>query len=260
LFSAPWFFAAQAPSNQAAQAQVNEMANLLVGSIKGKKIAIVGTAPGAANDTAIQYMTDDITNAGGTVVDTERTVFGITSFASGAANIMSKSPDGVITSSGGPDTVVTVKGLLDAGFKGPIMGGSGSSDDTTIQGTGSAQYYGQREQVQPSADNLMGKTAKKYGIDFTGSYWPKGWINAYTVKLALDKCKYPCAPAAFEKATESLGTFVVPGQPNYGPLILNAQRHNSNTAVQYFTWDPAKSAVVESGSPVALTKGITIGK
>jgi hypothetical protein len=140
------------------------------------------------------------------------------------------------------------------------MGSSGASDDTTIQGVGSAQYNAQREQVQPSADNLMGKTAKKYGIDFTGSYWPKGWINAYTVKAAFDRCKYPCAPAAFEKATESLGTFTVAGSPNYGPLILNPQRHWSNTAVQYFTWDPAKSAVVTSGDIVPLQKGGTASK
>jgi ABC-type branched-subunit amino acid transport system substrate-binding protein len=255
-----WFYAAQAPSDQAAYAEITKMTEFLGGSLKGKKLAITGTAPGAANDTAIANMQTLFENGGGTVVDVERTAFGLTSFASGAGNIMSKAPDGVIISAGGPDTVVTAKALLDAGFKGPIMGGSGASDDTTIQAVGSTQYSALREQNQATATNTMGKTAKKYGFDFTGSYWPKGWVNAYTVKLILDKCKYPCPPASFQKAAESLGSFTVPGDAAIGPLLLNATRHYSNTAVQFYTWDPSKSIPVAAGDPTPLTPGTVTKK
>ena len=85
--------------------------------------------------------------------------------------------------------------------------------------------------------------AAKYKFSSDGSSYPQGYALGHFLVNALTKCKDPCAPADFEAAADSLGSFDLPNGVALGSLRVSSSRHYLLTKVGWFTYDSAKQTV-----------------
>jgi ABC-type branched-subunit amino acid transport system substrate-binding protein len=248
----PWLYGAGQTSQQGAFTYVRMVQQLVGGSLAGKKVAIevIGVSAGLATADNCKTM---IQNLGGTVTTTQIFPFGGTSFDSGATNIVATNPDAVITLDTAADTVIIAKALATAGYKGPMTVGPSASDPVTMQTVNSAQLLGVQTVQEIKHGGLVWNLAHKFKhTDLIDSdYFASGWAAAMTAKLALDRCAYPCAAAAFEEAIQSIGPFNIPGVTLAGgKWYVNKKIHSFSRYGQIIRWNPATQKFENVGKPV----------
>ena len=247
----PWNFTEQPTPGQFAILVTND-AKAALGSLTGKKVAFITAASPAGQAIAAGVKTA-VAAAGGTVSDTEFQPVGAAAFSSGASNILSSGADVVVIGDTQDSTIVESKALLSAGFKGPIRSVSQGSP-LVLQTINSPQFQGALQSAPANPGTGMNAAAQKAGTarSTSATNFTNAWINAYMLVKSLEKCDYPCPPAALQKAAESLGTFTIPGDATFGSLFLSPTSHNAITVAQNFAWDPAKNAAVKVGDPIPL--------
>jgi branched-chain amino acid transport system substrate-binding protein len=246
----PWLYAIRINSAQTAAVFVRA-AGTALGSLQGKKVAIIAIAVPAGIATA-NAMTPVIQQAGGSVATIQTFPIGATSFDSGAANIISSGADAVVMVDSTADTIIEAKALLTAGFKGPIIGSSTSSDPLTMAAINSNQYMAWRTEGDVVPGSGMDKAAHKFNHadGLSSEYWVISWAAAYTTVAALKRCKYPCAPADFAAAIQSIGPYTIPGSAFiYGKWKVNKKIHNFPQFAGLVRWDTVTQKAVPVGKP-----------
>jgi branched-chain amino acid transport system substrate-binding protein len=248
----PWFFTTTSDSSQQAALAVDGLKSLLGGSLKGKKIAFEGLSA-ASVDTTLAAVQAAITKAGAKLVDTERATGSITSFASGAANIVAAKPNGVITVDSTPNTVIVAKALDVAGYNGPVLASVGANDDATLQAVNWANFYVPRTYNSVQDSKVMTAAAIKARVtgDTNSAYFAQGYTMGLVLVAGLKKCGYPCSAAKLPKAIEKIGTLPI-GDVGFGPLQFNAKDHNGVTAGQFFAWDGSTQKAVPKGGVIKI--------
>lgn len=247
-----WLYAPVQTASQAATSQASAAEQILGGSFKGKRIAIV-YVQNPAGPAAVAQLTKIIEAGGGVVTGAQYQPPGAPSFASGAANIVSQKPDTVIDVEAAAGTIITAKALLTAGFTGPIQVGSAATDDKTLTTINSAQVFGLRTYNYPVPGSPLFEAGTKYGhtSDLTGQTFSQGWIQATALVKGLQKCGFPCTTKDLQNALNSLGSFSVP-DVTFTDLPLNSTVHNFLGPNRLFKYDPATKKVAQFGDLVEL--------
>jgi ABC-type branched-subunit amino acid transport system substrate-binding protein len=249
----PWLYATNQTNQQSVVAAVKGAAAALGGSLKGKRVAIVGIDLPVVK-TSIPAYTAVIDAAGGTLSTVQYQPIGAPSFTSGAANVLASKADVAIITDIDASTIIEAKALITAGFKGPMVAVGPASDPITFATVDSAQYRAERNFVVPVPGSLTYNTAVKFhhSQDVETSDFSFTWPLAYMLVDALKKCGYPCAPASLEAAANALGSFTVPGNVLFANLDLTAADHNPQAGQQFYDWDASTKEAVPVG-PVILS-------
>lgn len=250
----PWFYGLTSSDGQLYQYYIQEAKQLSGGSLAGKRIAVEGLSSSGV-DLLFNQIQTLLKAAGATIVNTERAPLPLLSYASQAQNTVAAKPDIVITIDAGVNTVVIVKALRTAGFTGPVLGAEGASDNTTFSTLKDPTYYADRIANTPAAGDTMATAAQKYGFATAGSYFGIGWSDAYIISATLARCGSPCSTSSFESSIQALGSYTVPGDALFGPVVFNADRHYGRTQDQFFSWNSAQSQATPAGQPVDVTNG-----
>ena len=250
----PWFFSDGTTQTQYSEMFLGQLKNLFGGSLAGKKIVNEYIASPSAQ--AVGTAAANLAKANGAqIVQTISFPIGATSFASQAQNIVSSGAQAVLLADSSPDAVIIMNALKTAGYTGYVLGSQGADDTATITKIANPQYSAVRVATVPEPGDSLSQIASSFGLSTTGAYFTQGWLVAYMAINALMKCTATCSTSDFEGAANSLGSFTVPQNVAFGPLMLGPDRHYALTAVQWYTWSPSQSAVVTSGSPVDITNG-----
>jgi branched-chain amino acid transport system substrate-binding protein len=251
-----YYYSATLSSADAGNAYVNAIKAEL-GSLEGKKIAIITS--NAASAAAYGDKVKELVEAGGGKV----TIFiknepTVPSFTSQAGQVMQDPPDAIMQTDSPTNTAVEVAALVDAGFTGPIFGGTAANDDATLQKTADegGDYRGPRELKTPVEGDAVTAAAEKYGTTEqakAGIYFSKGWALAYALKSGLEKCGAGCDTSKLPASMASVDSLEIPGDLTFGAAGFSDQSHVLLQQVQFFTWDTASKAAVASGDPIATT-------
>lgn len=250
----PWFFSDGTTQTQYAEMFLGQLKNLFGGSVAGKKIA--NEYIDAPSGVAVATAAANLAKANGAqIVQSISLPIGATTFASQAQNIVSSGAQAVLVSDTSPDAVIITNALKTAGYKGFVLASQGANDSATMAKIASPQYSAARVALEPVPGDSLSQIASSFGLSSTGAYFSQGWLIAYMAINALMKCTATCSPSDFESAANSLGSFNVPENVAFGPLMLDSNRHYALTAVQWYTWSTSGADVVKSGSPVDVTNG-----
>jgi branched-chain amino acid transport system substrate-binding protein len=250
----PWLYLTNPTAAQQGQYFTNGAAAALGGSLKGKKIAIAYAATPGGQASA-EGSKGVVAKQGGTVVKMVAQTLGAPSFASGAADIVSSGADAVMIPTTSADTVVIANGLLDAGYKGYMIGGITASDTATFAAIGSPNYVAPRVNAAADPGSTMLTTAKKFNLTAgaVNQGFGQAWAMAYLLVAGLQKCAFPCAPAALQTALDSLGEITIPGGAiPFGKVVVSATSHNVLTAAQLYHHDADSKTAKTIASPFPL--------
>jgi branched-chain amino acid transport system substrate-binding protein len=250
-----YYYSATLSSVDAGNAYVNAMKADL-GDLSGKKVALItsNAASAMAYGVEVQKLVEA---AGGTITTFIKNDPTVSSFTSQAGQIMQDSPDAIMQTDSPTNTAVEVKALVDAGYTGPIYGGTAANDDATLQKTAEegGDYRGPRELNTPVEGDALMTAAEKYGTadqaKSAGIYFSKGWALAYALKAGLEKCGSGCTTAKLPAAMKQVTSFDIPGDITFGGAGFSDQSHVLEQQVQFFTWDKASGKAVASGDPIA---------
>lgn len=249
----PWFFTTSAAQAQLVTMYVNETKNLL-GGLTGKRIGLEAVNTAGADNT-VNGLRTAFAAAGAQVVSIERTnLTGVSSFASQAANMAAAKPDLIIAQDTNAVTALVVKALATAGYNSPILITQGAADDGTLSAIGANWVYGPRSYYGPLTDDIMSKTAKRYGLEdkVIGGIFPVAWAAAVATVEALKKCGYPCPPDKFITSMESLTTYDAGPRVAFGPLGFSKEKHYAPKVAQFYTWSSTAGRSAPDGPPVAM--------
>jgi branched-chain amino acid transport system substrate-binding protein len=241
----PWLYGASLTLSQLATSLANSAIAVLNGSVKGKKAALVGIESPATQGT-FASITSIIKKDGGTVTSSQFVAPGSTSFASGAANVVSQKPNIVIIQDSAAGTILEAKAIAQAGFTGPIVVNYGGSDDGTLTTLGNPNVLGVRPYVYATPGSQLYGYAKKFGQaqNVTNEGFVRGWLMAEMLIAGLGKCSGTCNTAALESALNGLGSFTVPGNfLQFGDLYLSASVHHPLTAIALYRYSPSTKTV-----------------
>jgi ABC-type branched-subunit amino acid transport system substrate-binding protein len=248
----PWLYSV-APTSQQSAVLLASGGKAAVGSLTGKKVAIVVLASPAGVGEA-NAMKALVQQDGGTVADVEQDPAGAPSFASGAAKIVASHADLTMVFDSSADVIVVAKALITANFKGPIVTYFAAADSSTFKTMNTSQFYAVRLVKEADPGTQMYNTAKQYKLTggTTNQYFGVGWSLAYLVVAGLQKCGYPCSASSLITALDSLGSFNVPGDVQFAGYSVSSSLHNVLTAATLYRWDPSSSQAVSSGSPIPV--------
>ncbi|WAX58391.1 ABC transporter substrate-binding protein [Jatrophihabitans cynanchi] len=201
---ASWFFSIAQPSGSTAKQVVGGLQQVL-GSMSGKRIELVGLQNPAV-DEGLAAMKKLIEANGGQVIGTEHDTAGMTSFASQAANIAAKKPDGVIIYSSVDNTIIDAQALVTAGVKTPIVTSDAAADTTVFKKVNASNFYATRVYREPAPGDMFTKAAQKYGVGQYAptAYFGRGWTIGQVLIKAFTACGVPCKD--LPGAIEGLGT------------------------------------------------------
>jgi ABC-type branched-subunit amino acid transport system substrate-binding protein len=250
----PWLYSDAPSGNQGGYELYSAAKTVLGGSLQGKKVAeILVNTPGAIAFGAAA--TAHITADGGIIADVEKPSLYTTSFASGAANIVTSGAQVVVIADIASDGLVEAQALRAAGYTGPIAANYGPAVD--ISTLKDPLFSGQYLFPPPTPQMGMYKTAQKYGLlaGIAATPFAQGWVLTYMLRDALLKCGYPCNTAKLEKNLNGLGHFAIPGNTSFGQYNVSLVEHNILQFTQLYTWDTATSSVVKYLKPFTLGPG-----
>ncbi|HSY16093.1 MAG TPA: ABC transporter substrate-binding protein [Jatrophihabitantaceae bacterium] len=242
----PWLFRFIATVGQITSDFVGASRTIL-GTTAGKKVAFVGPSVPSI-DLTIKQLEPKLRAAGATLSTTVRTTLTLTSFTSQAADIASAKPDIVILQDQASSDVLEARGLIAAGYTGPILAGQ-SAGKSQLVGLAATNVYGIADfnmdlspSVQAAAEASGQQTAA------TSAYFGVGWAMSYALSMAGQNCALPCGPVALGKAVEALGTWTPPGDVAAGPMSFSAAKHYALTRSAVVKYDPSTQKIVRVGT------------
>jgi ABC-type branched-subunit amino acid transport system substrate-binding protein len=252
-----YYYSATLSSVDAGNAYVNAMKADL-GDLGGKKIALItsNAASATAYGVEVQKLVE---GEGGTVTTFIKNDPTVSSFTSQAGQIMKDRPDAIMQTDSPTNTAVEVKALVDAGYTGPIYGGTAANDDATLKKTAEegGDYRGPRELNTPAEGDAVMTAAEKYGTadqaKSAGIYFSKGWALAYALKAGLEKCGSGCTAAKLPAAMKQVSSLEIPGNITFGAAGFSDKSHVLLQEVQFYKWDTSAGKAVEAGDPIATS-------
>lgn len=254
----PYYYSSTLSSADAGNAYVNAI-KAEIGDLAGKKVAIITS--NAASAAAYGDQVQELVEAeGGTITMFIKNEPTVPSFTSQAGQIMQDPPDAIMQTDSPTNTAVEVAALVDAGYTGPIFGGTAANDDATLQKAAEegGDYRGPRELKTPTEGDEVTAAAEKYGTSEeakAGIYFSKGWALAYALAAGLEECGADCDSSTLPAAMAKVSALEIPGDLTFGPAGFSEQSHVLLQQVQFFTWDTASGEAVASGDPIATTVG-----
>lgn len=256
ITNAPWWYSV-GPTSSAQATSALAVAKALLGTLKGKRIAIA-----ALNDSSGEGFTKQVTSAaeaaGATVVAVSQDPFTITSFTSQATTIASHHPDVVFTFNTTSVATIEQKALYDAGLTTqPLIGALQTYNATTLAANKLPNSYAVLTSVpQPSSSSISVKTAQGAGYgntDFTNTFFAQAWAAAFVLADVLGKCGDSCTAAEFDMIANS-ASFNIPGDLLLAPPKFTPGNHYGLAAVQGFRWDAKSSSVASATSVLPLAE------
>jgi len=247
----PWLYSTNVTPSQNADAAAAMAAGVLDGSLEGKRVAFVGTDTPSVS-AAVPIVEENVEDEGGSVSSVEFRPPDALDFTSGAANVVDSNPDAVVIFD--INAPLVAQALISSGFEGPIVSNYGAATDIDFETVDSPQYFGQRFVRQAAPGTEMLEAAERFGFAdaaTASTHFGNSWAAAQLLVEALRDCGFPCDDhAALLEATDSIGTFEVPGDVTFGALNVSADVHNTLTDFQLFQWDPSSNSPVEFGEPI----------
>jgi branched-chain amino acid transport system substrate-binding protein len=248
---AAWYYLLTPDANQTATEVVNGAKAVLGGSLAGKKIALDEYGTPAVADYVTSLKSQLAAENATVVVDiTDPAGSLLTSWSSQAAQVANANPDVLVMFPNPSNMPVTMSALATAGVTVPIVASEGGSDEATVAKVASPQLNVVRSSTPTDLLRQSADTAG-FGSTANGVYSGKGWIGAYIMQGALQKCTYPCSPKDIETNLES-GDLTVPGNVALGPIRFTNTQHVGVSMASLFRWDESKQAGVPYGSPFAV--------
>lgn len=248
-FEQDWFFSAYAEPEASATILVDAAKQFLEGSLKGKRVAVVGSnTPAVVQQVPIVEKV--VEKYGGLAVATELTDSGIASFATQAQKIASAKPDAVLTLQAG-DQVTVTKDLVTAGITGPIIGSVGGSSSAQLEAINAPNYIALRDVISVEPGTELYDTAEQHeSVDkATSTYYVYGYAFGQALGQGLEKCGSDCSPAGLARAIHDLGDITA---PNYvGPINFDGNASGLTTEVPY-VWNPDKGSAEPAGDEIPL--------
>jgi ABC-type branched-subunit amino acid transport system substrate-binding protein len=192
--------------------------------------------------------------AAGATLSVQRFTADTTSFTALASLIAAGHPDAVFFAGDSVDAVAGVKAIVASGLSNvPVISFSPSSTAADFTAINDPDYYALRTTVQPASGTAILKAAQSlgYGSQASTNDFGLGWTEMAIVAQGLKLCGASCSTSAqLLAAINKIGTFNVPDDAIFGPVVVSATRHAVLSAAQFYKL--AGSAVVTDGAPVSL--------
>jgi ABC-type branched-subunit amino acid transport system substrate-binding protein len=256
ITNASWWYSV-GPTSSAQASSALEVATALLGTLKGKKIAIA-----ALNDAAgggfVSQVQAAAQAAGATVVAVSQDPSTITSFTSQATTIESHHPDVVFTFNTTTVATMEQKALYDAGLTTqPLIGALQTYNATTLAANKLPNSYAVLASVaQPSSSSLSVTTARAAGFgntDFTNAFFAQAWAAAFVLANILGTCGASCPIASFDKIANS-ARYSVPGNLLLAVPKFTSANHYGLAAVQAFRWNAGSNSVTSASKVLPLVE------
>jgi ABC-type branched-subunit amino acid transport system substrate-binding protein len=254
IVNAPWWYSV-GPTSSAQATSALAVATVLLGSLRGKKIAVA-----ALDDASGQEFASEVQKgaqaAGATVVATSQDPATITSFTSQATTIASHHPDVMFTFNTTTVATIEQKALSDAGLTTqPIIGALQTYNATTLtQNKLPNSYAVLASAPNPDASSLAVTTAKSAGfgnVDFTNAFFAQAWAEAFILADTLGKCGSQCSVSSFQKIAES-AAYKIPGNLLLAVPEFTTANHYGLSAVQAYRWSAGSQSVTSAGKLLPL--------
>jgi branched-chain amino acid transport system substrate-binding protein len=249
--NAAWWYSV-GPTSAAQASSALEVAAALLGTLKGKKIAIatLNSAVGQGFASGVQTAAQA---AGATVVAVTQDPTTINSFTSQATTIASHHPDVVFTFNTTTVATIEQKALYDAGLTTqPLIGALSTYNATTLAQNKLPNSYAVLDNApDPSTSSLSVTAAKSAGFgsaDFSNTYFAQGWASAFVLADALGKCGADCPMSSFDTIANST-SYNIPGNLLLVAPKFTAASHYGVAAIQAYRWN-AKSESVTAATKV----------
>jgi ABC-type branched-subunit amino acid transport system substrate-binding protein len=248
-----WLYGPIPTNTQLARTAVNA-ADSLLGGLAGKKIAFIGIAA-AAVEQVFSAAAPMLKAKGASVATTQLQPVGAVSFTSGAANVVASGADAVFDFDTTTGTVIEMKALLSAGYKGPVIAPNTASDDTTFASIASPNFYAMRTAEPAVAGTKMYEAAQTYGhaSQTSSAVFALSWIIGQVLVSRLEACGENCNSAQqLNDALNKLRTVDLPDNVLFGPVNITPSYHNLLTKIQLYHWTPTAKSAVAWGGPIDL--------
>jgi ABC-type branched-subunit amino acid transport system substrate-binding protein len=251
----PWYYDASTGIATHATAVTDEAAHLMGGSLKGKKVDIIGLQA-VSVEQSIALVKQEIQSQGGTVGLIQQTPVTQVDYASETAAIAASHPNVVEQYLVGPAVVTFSKELVTAGFHGPDVSWSTGSASSVIKAIASPEFYSDRVGPEPAANNALGQAAAAAGVskNATESDAATGYTEVGLVAKALAACGSPqaCTPTKLETAIDNLPPTHINGG-DFGDFKYSSTDRFGERTYQFFTYDQTSGDVVQSGAGITVS-------
>jgi branched-chain amino acid transport system substrate-binding protein len=249
----PYHFSLNATGSQLGVAMLTEAARS--SSATPLTIGIIGLdSPAVAGE--ITAMKADAKARNVKIVDTEVTTTTLTSFASQAQRLVAAQPDVILDIDTVTSTILEVRALTTAGYKGEILGANAASSVTDLQEIDLSNYAAYRQTQLAAPGSALYKIAQSVGagnLAVDSNYFSAGFATLYAMAFVLKACGVPCSNAAFQKTAQTMGNIPIPDGATFGPVRFSSQSHYGDTSLQFFKWDSASKTAVPDGGAISLS-------
>lgn len=244
--SIPFIFSTSVTGPDHAAVLAKAALQLAGGNLKGKRIAITGSANSVTVDELVTALKSDLEALGATVPGSLvfRDPALITDWTSQASNTVSGNADMlIIAAANDPSAAVVIDASRIAGFKGQILTGVFNGGDALFRTVANPNYYSLRDVNYPSEGTALleaVRNARGTKQDANASaYFSREFAAMYVIASALRACDLPCGTDDFVKAVRGLGPVDVPFKPLPAPVDFS-KRNSRPLAATLWNFDLTK--------------------
>jgi branched-chain amino acid transport system substrate-binding protein len=249
----PYHFSLNATSAQLGAAMLTEAARS--SSATPLTVGIIALDSPAV-DGEINAIKADAREKNVKVADTEVTTTTLTSFASQAERLVASHPEVIMDLDTLTSTILELRALTTAGYKGEILGATAASSVTALQKIDLPNYAGERQTQLAVPGSALYKIAQSVGatdVAANSNYFSSGFATLYAMASVLKACGVPCSNTTFQKTAQTVGNISIPDSATFGPVRFSSQSHYGETSLQFFKWDSTSNAAIPDGDAIPLS-------